>query len=145
MNNVRKTSIATYIDIERSGLLSKKRLEVFRILHDEGPLTGAQVSKIHGETYGANTVSETVRNRITELYEYGVVEEAGKGPCPITGREVIIWQVSGRMPVKPPKKQTFRQKKDELLEDIVEVGKLLEFYPVPREKLLEVYYKLKKL
>lgn len=139
---VRDTSIAVYHEIEASGLLSKKRSEVLKIIAENGPLTGAQVSQLHGQIHGTNTISETVRNRITELCEWGVVEETGKGPCPITGREVIIWDLTGNLPVKPTK-ITFKERKEELLADVAKLGDDLPMSY--KGKLRLIYRKLKEL
>ena len=139
---IRETSIAVYHEIEATGLLSRKRSEVLKIIAENGPLTGAQVSRLHGQIHGTNTVSETVRNRITELCDYGVVEEKDKGPCPITGREVIIWDLTGNMPVKP-KKITFRERKKEILNDIIALGEKLPM--TYKGDLRKIYHKLKDL
>jgi uncharacterized protein YwgA len=139
---IRDTSIEVYHEIEANGLLSKKRLEVYKILYESGPLTGAQVSRMHGNIYGANTVSETVRNRITELFDMGVVQEVSKGPCPITEREVIFWDVTKNLPVKV-KRQTFKERKKEVMGEIITLG---EKIPMGyKQDLRDIYHKLKDL
>lgn len=139
---VRETSIAVYREIEATGLLSKKRSEVLKIIAENGPLSGAQVSRLHGQIHGTNTVSETVRNRITELCDFGVVDEVRKGPCPITGREVIIWDLTGKLPVKP-KRITFKEKKNEILTDIITLGEKLPM--AYKGDLRKIYHKIKDL
>lgn len=94
----RRTSVDAYNEIKMSGLLSAKRMEVYSTLFEHGPLTGAQLSVLIKK--GKSSVSETVRNRLTELRNAGVVEEVGETICPITGRHVILWDVTKNLPVK---------------------------------------------
>ena len=95
---IRDTSIEAYNEIRNSGLLSEKRLEVYDVLYNKGPLTGGQVSRI---VRGSRpSVSETIRNRITELNRLGVVKEVGTISCPVTGRRSILWDVTRNLPYK---------------------------------------------
>lgn len=100
---VRETSIDAYNEIKANGLLSEKRFQVYEILVDHGPLTGAEVSQRIRQKHGRSTVSETVRNRLTELRDLGVVREVGQKPCPITGRTVIVWDVTKNLPEQTKK------------------------------------------
>lgn len=96
MSYVRETSLEAYRAIQDNEWVSKKRREVYNVLYHHGPLTGAQIS----QRSGRSSVSETVRNRLTELRNMGVVKEVDVVPCPITGRNVILWDVTKNMPTK---------------------------------------------
>ena len=108
---VRETSIEAYNEIKENGLLSKKRFQVYDILFRLGPMTGAQVSNVIKKGNTKNAYSETVRNRLTELRNSGVVREVGEVICPITGRRVIQWDVTKKTPTKwdKPIRETCRQ------------------------------------
>jgi len=102
----RRTSVSAYREIEANGLLSKRRLEVYECLFKDGPLTGAQVAvKIRRP----NQVSETVRNRITELVKLGVAYEVKEVDCPVTHRQVILFDVTERLPKDYEKPKTKAQ------------------------------------
>lgn len=96
----RQTSIDVFNKIKESGLLSRKRLEVYSVLFEHGPLTGAQVTSIMRQKGFISTVSETVRNRITELHKMKAVDIVKTVKCPITSQTVIQWDVSNKLPVK---------------------------------------------
>lgn len=107
----RKTSNDVYFEIMNNGLLSKMREEVYECLFNYGPMTGAEVSVLVKKKGG---VSETVRNRLTELREMDAVDELGTTLCPITGRKVILWVTSGRKPRPLARKKTKRSKVEEI-------------------------------
>lgn len=106
MNVVRQTSIEAFNTIKEKGLLSEKRFRVYAILFEFGPLIGSEVSKIYKAGYGQGSNSETVRNRLTELRNLGCIKEVGFAIDPITGMNVIKWDVTARLPMKldKPKK-----------------------------------------
>ena len=114
---VRETSKEAWMELVHNGKLSEKRREVYKILFMEGPLTGAQVKQIYSDTrYGLSNSSETIRNRLTELRNFGVVKECGVVKCPITGNKVILWDVTSNYNLKKLKPRlTRKQIKIELL------------------------------
>jgi len=122
---VKKTSAEVYEQIKLEGLLSKKRQEVYEILHLYGPMTGAQVAE-RMFMGGRKPASETVRNRITELRDRGCVEEVKEGPCPVTGRTVIWWATTDRLPVEPSKNKRSRVEKICRSIDILSYPELVE-------------------
>lgn len=97
---VRETSIEIYNKIKETGVLSRRRFEVYGVLFENGPLTGGQVKKILVSKQYVNGVSETVRNRITELVKMGAVKELGSVPCPVTGNTSILFDVTANYPKK---------------------------------------------
>lgn len=111
---IRQTSIDVYNQILDEGLLSKKRFEVYDYLYKSGPKTGAQIS-LAMRSY--QQVSETVRNRLTELVKLGVVAELGIVTCPVTDRKVFLYDVTDKLPVdyERPMTSKERMKKASLL------------------------------
>lgn len=115
--SVRQTSIDCYNQIKAQGLLSKKRMEVYEVLFRYGNQTGSQIALNHRELFGnASTISETIRNRVTELLYLGVVEEVAVIQCPITKtkRNVIQWGLTDNLPKKYEKLPTTKEKIAEL-------------------------------
>ena len=111
----RQTSLEVYREITDNGLLSKKRLEVYKYIFNHGPCTGSQVQRALKNN---SSVSESVRNRITELVYAGIVSEIGTVIDPITGRNVLQFDVTNRLPkdfVKPlSKSQIILELKSEI-------------------------------
>ena len=112
---VRDTSKEIYNKIVSNGLLSKKRLQIYDIIYNLGSMTGSQVAQIYKENYNASQHSESIRNRITELTQQGVVKEVKTGDCPITGKKVLWFDVTSKLPVKIQRQATKKEKKDEVL------------------------------
>lgn len=42
--------------------------------------------------------------RLSELRDRGVVKELGEVKCPISGHQVILWDVTKDLPANPPRK-----------------------------------------
>jgi hypothetical protein len=122
---VRATSILAYNEITTSGLLSKKRMQVYKVLYRLGKATGSQVAQEYKSHYPSASHSESIRNRITELVQQGVV------------------RVTANLPTKLPKKATKRAKKEELLSLIKDLGTGID--KKYREELLTIYYKAEKI
>ena len=104
----RQTSIDCYNEIKANGLLSKKRLEVYEAILKNAPCTS-------GESFATMTTKENQitqsRARFTELRELGVIYEKGVRKCKITGRNVIEWDLTNRLPSNfKNKKKTKKQK-----------------------------------
>jgi Fe2+ or Zn2+ uptake regulation protein len=142
---VRPTSIQTYKAILENGSLSRKRLKVFDIFY-ENPLglTGAEVSEIYRKNNPTSQHSETIRNRITELVQMGVLVEIGVVMCKFSNRNVMKWRCVDKMPIPLEKKQTKKQKIEEILKDISNFGKILSN---EEEKIIlrGIYLKIKSL
>jgi len=142
-----RTSIETYHEILNSGLLSEKRQKVYDIFyHNQRPLTGAEVSQIYKANYPSSQHSETIRNRITELKEMGLLCESGNVDCSFTGRSVMSFMTTNNLPEKLEKKETLNQKLDKILEEIKLLGISLPDEEA-KEQLRSIYkkvYNLKK-
>jgi hypothetical protein len=75
--------------------LSKRRLEVYEALLSTAPCTSSEAIRNAKTTFGVFGVS----SRFTELRELGVIYERGEKQCSITGRNVIEWDLTDRLPV----------------------------------------------
>ena len=100
MSTVRETSIETFHDITENGLLSKRRMEVYTVVFYNQPIIGSEVSRIVKSRFGEWSQSETIRNRLTELRDMGVVKELGTAIDSRNGRKVIQWGTTGNLPEK---------------------------------------------
>ena len=111
----RQTSIDCYNKIKQEGLLSKRRFEVYEALLSSAPCTSSEAIRNAKTTFGVFGVS----SRFTELRDLGVIYEKGEKKCSITGRNVIEWDLTDRLPIniKNPNK-TKQQKKNDALESL---------------------------
>ncbi len=87
----RRTSRKVYEQIKQEGLLSERRMEVYRCVFLHGPLTAM-------EAFEKLKLNTNQSGRFTELREMGVLTELGSRKCSITGREAIIWEVTNKLP-----------------------------------------------
>lgn len=95
---VRKTSLEAYNLIKENGLLSKRRMEIYFALYEHGPCTANELFK---KTKGFNgVVQANLHARLGEMRDLGVVEEVTERVCGVTGRLVIVWDVTDRIPFK---------------------------------------------
>lgn len=91
---IRQTSIEVYKQIEAEGLLSKRRFEIYRCVFNNGPLTQMEAARFTG------LLDHSVTPRFAELERQGVITTVGERKCSITGRRVLIWDVTDRLPSK---------------------------------------------
>jgi hypothetical protein len=89
----RQTSIDCYHQIKNSGLLSKRRFEVYEAIFKNAPCTTNEALK---DIYSA---SHGVGSRTTELRDLGVIYEKGIKKCSVTGMSVIEWDLTDKLPV----------------------------------------------
>lgn len=125
---MRSTSLAAYITIRDTNLLSAKRWQAYDALYrSPGSLTHNELqARIDEEFYGDATHGRAVyRNnivaRLGELRDMGVVVEVGEKECSISGMTCIAWDVTDKLPRKLTKslKPTRNQRIDAM-------GKLLK-------------------
>jgi hypothetical protein len=95
---IRQTSIDVYRQIEAEGLLSRLRWEVYKVLFEKGPLSQTD-SYLH-LTKSTKKGPQSYAPRFAELKNLGVIEEVGEKICSTTGRNVLIWDVTDRLPIK---------------------------------------------
>lgn len=95
----RKTSIEAYNTIKENGLLSKRRLEVYEALFEFGPCTGGELFR-KANAKQKNIPNANIVTRLGELRRVGVVAEVGERKCAATGMNVIVWDVTDKLPLK---------------------------------------------
>ena len=139
------TSIETYHAIKNSGLISEKRLKVFDIFYQNPQgLTGAEVSEIYRNANPTSQHSETIRNRITELVQMGVLAEVGVVECQFSKRNVMKWYCIDKMPISLEKKISKKEQIKLILNDVTAFGKKLESEE-DKIALRSIYWKIKSL
>ena len=111
----RQTSIDCYNKIKSDGLLAKRRFETFDAIFKSAPCTRQEALE-HTNPLNALSLSAA---RFTELRRLGVIYEKKERPCRVTGRNVIEWDLTDKLPVdfKNPNK-TKQQKKNAALESL---------------------------
>ena len=119
--NTRQTSIDCYNEIKEQGLLSNMRFKVYEAILKKAPCTS-------GEAFATMTTKENQisqsRARFTELRNLGVIYEKGEKQCSITGRNVIEWDLTDRLPVNViSSNKTKQQKKNLALKSLRELYK----------------------
>ena len=119
--NTRQTSIDCYNKIKQEGLLSNMRFKVYEAILRKAPCTS-------GEAFATMTTKENQisqsRARFTELRELGVIYEKGEKKCSITGRNVIEWDLTDRLPVNiKSSNKTKKQRLDTALNSLRELYK----------------------
>jgi hypothetical protein len=118
--NTRKTSIECFNKIKQEGLLSKRRLEVYEALYTSAPCTSSEAIRNAKTTFGVFGVS----SRFTELRDLGVIYEKGEKQCSITGRNVIEWDLTDKLPVNfKSNKKTKKQRIDDAINSFRELYK----------------------
>jgi len=91
----RQTSIDCYNEIKNSDLLAKRRFETFEAIFNSAPCTRQEALQ-HTNPVNALSLSAA---RFTELRRLGVIYEKDERICRVTGRNVIEWDLTDRLPV----------------------------------------------
>jgi len=93
--NTRQTSIECYNEIKNSNLLAQRRFETFEAIFKSAPCTRQEALE-HTNPINALSLSAA---RFTELRRIGVIYEKDVRACKVTGRNVIEWDLTDRLPV----------------------------------------------
>lgn len=113
----RQTSIDCYNKIKQEGLLSKRRLQVYESIFNYAPCTASEV-------FNEKNLKTNQSGRFTELRDLGVIYEKGERLCTVTGRNVIEWDLTDRLPVNVKKSnKTKKHKIDDALNSLRELYK----------------------
>ena len=113
----RQTSIDCFNQIKQEGLLSKRRLQVYESIYNYAPCTASEVFK-------EKNLKTNQSGRFTELRDLGVIYEKGERACSITGKNVIEWDLTDRLPIDIKKSnKTKKQKVDCALNSLRELYK----------------------
>lgn len=97
----RQTSIDCYNQIKAEGLLSKKRMEIYKHLLNGSCITAKELEDKMNYNYA--------HQRLSEMRELGVIYERGIRECKVTGRQSIEWDLTDKLP-KDTKPSTNRKK-----------------------------------
>jgi hypothetical protein len=102
----RQTSIDCFNEIRENGLLSGRRLEVYEAILKNAPCTTNEaLQDVYSGSHG-------VGSRTTELRDVGVIYEVRTRQCRVTGRNVIEWDLTDRLPLNI--KKTHKTKKNRI-------------------------------
>ena len=116
----RQTSIDCYNQIKANGLLAKRRLETYEAIFKSAPCTRQEALQ-HTNLVNPLSLSAV---RFTELRRLGVIYEKGIRKCRVTGRNVIEWDLTDRLPIIfKNKKQTKKQKINNVINCLRELYK----------------------
>ena len=77
------TSVMSYTDLKASGKLGELQQKAYEKLLTIGPSTGQELS--------TNAAHPGLWKRLSELKKYGLVVEAGKRQCYVTGKTCLVW------------------------------------------------------
>ena len=121
----RKTSIDVYHQIESEGLLSKRRLEVYRVLAFYGPLTQMEVCR---KINNPHVQDRSYMPRFAELKKMEAIEEIGERKCKVTSRNVLLWDTTKKLPKKLDKevkmtRRELEEKYDKLRQTMIGIWK----------------------
>lgn len=96
---VRRTSREAYEQIKSEGLLARMNMAIYEYLFHYGPLTSREVlAGVKGICRDVGVVS----SRLSALTRMEVVFERGTKKCSVTGREVIVFDVTDKLPRPDP-------------------------------------------
>ncbi len=104
----RQTSVDAYNKAKEKGLLTGKRLAIYEVLIQNGPLT---TNEIFAKLVVSSKMNHpNVHARLAELRDMDAVRELGTKKCSVTGNLVILWDVTDNVPVKFSKKLSVGQR-----------------------------------
>jgi hypothetical protein len=94
----RQTSIDCYNQIKAQKLLSKLRLMTYNAMLNSAPCTAGELQ----EYIEKNQIKvKHAWKLLSQLRDLGVIYEKGERKCNVTGRNVIEWDLSDKLPIKP--------------------------------------------
>jgi hypothetical protein len=123
---IQDTSREIYSKIIASGILSKRRLQVYSEIRNQAG-TACEILK-------RLDLPSNQSGRFTELFQMGAIVEIEKRNCKVTGNRAIVWNVTNEMPTKL-KKQSNKQIISNLLEAID-----IHYYDADTKPLLRMIY-----
>jgi hypothetical protein len=106
----RQTSIDCYNQIKAQGLLSKLRLATHYAMLYSAPCTAGELQSYIDK----NQIKvKHAWKLLSQLRDLGVVYEKNERKCNVTGRVVIEWDLTDRLPIKPTKVTTAKEQRIE--------------------------------
>jgi len=124
---VRWTSKKAYKEIKESGLLSKRRMELYEIIYQNGPLTATEAASLL-KTAGRMGRVHNACARIGELKAMSVVKEIGHRESSISGKTSILWATTSNLPVKTGKRKKLEEKVNTAKERYLKLKRKLDEY-----------------
>lgn len=103
---MRQTSIESYNAIKNEGLLGRLQFDIYSWLYAYGPASQNKVV----EAFKLRASQSSITPRFAELEKSGVIQTVGESTCPMTGRNVLMWDVTSKLPIKIQKKETRLEK-----------------------------------
>ena len=104
----RQTSVDCYNQIKAQGLLSKLRLETHYAMLYSAPCTAGELQS-YIDKNGIKV--KHAWKLLSQLRDLGVVYEKKERKCNVTGRVVIEWDLTDKLPIKPNKIITAKQQR----------------------------------
>lgn len=89
---VRRTSFECYKELVRNKVLSTMRRDVYQWLYDNGPATRNEIA------HAIHMIPNNCSTRLKEMADRGIVREVGEDKCKITGKNVLLYDVTDAMP-----------------------------------------------
>ena len=134
---VRETSTEAYEHLVTNGTLAEKNRVVYDHLFHSGPTTQKKTERAFNDrTY-------TLRPRFAQLEKMGLVKTVGDEVCEETGRRNLLWDVTKVIEPIEDKELSFKEKKELILSDIIDLGNRLPM--TYKGELRAIYHKLKDL
>jgi hypothetical protein len=106
----RQTSIDCYNQIKAEGLLAKRQMQVYESMLDLCPCTAQELEKYINNKYNFRGGWK----QLSVLRDSGVIYENRERECTVTGRNVIEWDLTDKLPKKTLNAKTTKQKIVEL-------------------------------
>jgi len=118
---VRQTSINAYRTIQASGMLSKRRWEIYDVLFQHGPATATELyNKMPPSAGYRSLLARGFHTRLRELVLLGVAYEVQERICNATGVQVIEYDVTANLPAgtvkRPPERLARALERIQILE-----------------------------
>ena len=113
---VRETSLKVWQQINDEGLLPPVRLKIYNIIYEHGPMTANQIGQHMRAPAHAD---RNIHARLVELREQENIKELGNVDCPVSGRNILLWDVTDNLP-RPLKKEEIPPTRPELIRALCE-------------------------
>lgn len=119
-NIMRQTSIEAYNYVKENGILARFQFQVYETVYLNDGITQNECHRIMEDTYKRRINKPSVTPNFARLKEMLLIEEIGERDCRVTGRNCLIYSITGNRPfiVKKDKPKSKDQQIKELREEI---------------------------
>jgi hypothetical protein len=138
----RQTSIDCYNQIKSEGLLSDLKLITYHAILNTAPCTAGEL-----QSYIEKNQIKVKHSwkLLSQLRDLGVIYERSERACFVTGRNVIEWDITDKLPLKEKAPVvTKKQKIEAILNDISDFAKTLSSEE-EKAVLRGIYKKIKSI